>query len=157
MKLPSDVPAHDGPPNEAGWWLIQVPGGEPWLLHHDGVTDPTIARLWQPVFKAWRLRELAQVPKLEKVLSSLVGRPKVLWDMVRAMSFIRVASPWTKEDGTGAYKRYAPDGTELAKQTFFTHKWRAIMPGRETEHNSREEAQEACDIVLSGKGYFLLD
>lgn len=160
MKLPQDVSPHDGPPDAPGWWVIQVPTAEPYLVQHDGLTNPDIARLWQPSFKAWRLSDLTDTRKVSDVLTAFVNRPKVLWDVVRAMSFLRVASPWTAE-GSG-WVRHGPAGTLLGFVAPLPHSdsWTAGHDGEQgiqTAHRTMEEAQRAVDKVLAGRGFFLLD
>lgn len=170
MKNHTEVEPHVGAPDSPGWWLVQLPTREPYLMLVTEGETPAVAQAWQDGFKCWPLEEVADVARLGDVLSGLAARPRLLWDIVCAFNQVQVAGPWQEgEDGIGpfigrpkvgggdpgsagshhAVVRTRPDEDDPP--------WSCSVNGTQRNAATQDEAKATADRMLRGRGFFVID
>jgi hypothetical protein len=157
----TQVTPHDGPPDHPGWWVIEIPTREPFIIRVEMGSDFAFIRAWMDGYKCWRMTDLLEEPRLEAVLSSLLDRPRLIWDLVPAMGMLMFAGKWEPfEEKVGFVRKSThSSGEKVAVATVYPHgdKWSILVEDTVRTADSEAQGKETADRLLRGRGYFLID
>lgn len=161
MKNPESIHPHPGPPDDDGWWLVSVPGRDPYLICYDTEDPPQIEKFWQRGYHCWKLDVLSETPHLERLLTSLLSKPNTFHKLAVAMNHLLLAGPWRKSEDGSSWIRSDTRGKTVAMTFWDGTQWfcKALKTEFHTDSGADdvEAAQAEVDKRLHWMGYFLLD
>lgn len=177
MKSLADIPAHVGPPDRPGWWVLLFPTREPFLHQFGEENLADAADAWQDGYQCWPLDLVVETSRIEDLLTKVAGKPTLLWELSQCFARLLVAGPWTPipienfghhtqvpdgrhDPGEPVWERFTPNGGvaawagKIAGDTAYY----AMLPGQVPRlHGTLVGAKEEADRFLRVRGFHLIE
>lgn len=98
MQSLANIPAHVGPPDEPGWWILRLPTRDPHLVLLSDADLTTMRAAWQDAYDCWPLDQVVTTPRIIDLLTKVADKPVLLWELSQCFHRLLVAGPWTPQD-----------------------------------------------------------